>query len=421
MSYRDLFRGNMRILIISRLLWSLTGSIVWPYLSLFILALGGNPALIGLVNAVGSLGGLVLFPVGGYIADKRGRARFVSLGTIGLAASYAVLASAQNWWMVALGMFLQQSSLFYTPALSAITADSMPKGMRGLGYALTTSVPAAVGILSPYIGGYLINVYTVVPANRIGYIFSFILGLIVAAVRLKFLKETLENTDEQVSLRNMKLLFKSAFQELLRSFRWLFNELRAYSIVAALISFASTIAGPFWVVYATKIIGLTEYEWGILLLIGGAASTVMSLPIGGFIDRHGCRKAMLISNVINFASNIAFIYCKDFIQTTIVYTVLVIGNSFSFISSSALLANTVPRIMRGRISAILGQGIMTVTLRGGFSSGFLLFIFGAAGSLVGGLIYSMNPAYPWIIFPIVSAISAILCLKQIHDPGKIEE
>jgi len=411
----------MSALLGSRMLWSFTGSIVNPFLSLYVIALGGGPEIIGLVNSIGSLGGLLLFPVGGYIADKRGRAHFVSFGTIGYAISFAVLALAHDWTMVAVGLFLQQLFLFYSPALTAITADSMPKEMRGMGYALFVSIPSAIGIISPYIGGYLISLYDVVYANRIGYMISVGLGLIVAAIRMKFLKETLGATDEQVPLSNITLLFKNSFQELLSSLRYLINELGPYVLVSALIAFAVAISGPFMVVYATQIIGLTTYEWGTLLLIGGAVQTLSSIPIGSFIDKHSCRVSIVIGTIINCFSNLAFIFCKSYLQTLIVYMVLVIGHNFLFIGSSALLANTVPKSQRGRISAILGQGIITVSLRGGFSSGFLLFATSAVGSLSGGYIYALNPTYPWIIFPIVLGISAIISLKYVRDPEKVED
>lgn len=175
------------------------------------------------------------------------------------------------------------------------------------------------------------------------------------------------------------------------------------------------------VVYAKQIIGLTEYEWGTLLLIGGLIQTLVSFPIGRYIDSHGCRTMMLVANILNCASNLAFIFCRNYLQTAIVYVAFVIGHALIFISTSAFLANTIPRSMRGRTSAILGQGIMTNSLKAGFSSGFLPFAAMFIGSLIGGVVYSINPAYPYIIFPIISIISAILCIMRIRDPKKAEE
>jgi len=419
--YKNLFRGNMGALLGSRILWAFTGSIVNPYLSLYVIALGGGPEIIGLVNSIGALGGLLLFPVGGYIADKKGRARFVSFATLGYAISFAFLAFAQDWSMIAVGLFLQQLFLFYSPALTAITADSMPKEMRGMGYALFVSIPSAIGIISPYIGGYLISAYNVVFANRIGYMISVALGFVVAAIRMRFLKETLKASTDQIPLNNIAVLFKNSFKELLNSIRYLISNLGSYTFISAIIAFAVSISGPFTVVYAKQIIGLTEYQWGTLLLVGGLIQTSISFLIGRYVDAHGCRGTMVAANIINCTSNIAFIFCKDYVQTGIVYIAFVIGHALIFISSSAFLANTIPRSMRGRTSAVLGQGIMTNSLKAGFSSGFLPFTAMFIGSMIGGVIYKLNPAYPYILFTIISIISAFVCLMKIQNPKKAEE
>jgi MFS family permease len=50
--------------------------------------------VIGLVNA---LGGLFLYPVGGYIADKSGRARLVGLATFLYASSFLLFIFALSW------------------------------------------------------------------------------------------------------------------------------------------------------------------------------------------------------------------------------------------------------------------------------------------------------------------------------------
>jgi hypothetical protein len=33
----------------------------------------------------------------------------------------------------------------------------------------------------------------------------------------------------------------------------------------------------------------------------------------------------------------------------------------------------------------------------------------------------LNPTYPWIIFPVVLGISAIISLKYVRDPEKFED
>jgi hypothetical protein len=53
-------KGNVLVLTVSRVIWSVSGSIVYPYLSLYFLELGGTKPQIGLVNALAGLVGMFL-------------------------------------------------------------------------------------------------------------------------------------------------------------------------------------------------------------------------------------------------------------------------------------------------------------------------------------------------------------------------
>lgn len=63
-SLRNVMRGNVLVLTLSRVLWSVSGSIVQRYMSLYILALGGTKPIIGIINSIGSLSASVLYPFG---------------------------------------------------------------------------------------------------------------------------------------------------------------------------------------------------------------------------------------------------------------------------------------------------------------------------------------------------------------------
>ena len=52
--------GNVLILTISGALGMFSRSLVFPYAPLYILSLGGDPSEVGLVYALGPLGGLVM-------------------------------------------------------------------------------------------------------------------------------------------------------------------------------------------------------------------------------------------------------------------------------------------------------------------------------------------------------------------------
>jgi MFS family permease len=305
------------------------------------------------------------------------------------------------------------------PALNAIMADSIPAGGRGRIYALTIAVPEAVRIMTPYIGGWLIAVYTLDPAMRIGYTMSFLIGIVVAYIRLRYLKETIVNK-EGIG-RDVPKIFIEGYKNVFESLRWVFGNIRGYAVTSMLLSLVGNLVLPFWVVYATEVSKLTAYEWGIVLLVGGLTKTVVSLVVGGLVDRVGSRKCMLLGFALAIPMMSLFTYMNSFWTVIPVYMVLITASSLMWISSSVYLADSIPRTTRGRIMSGLGSGMSIGVSGGGYASGFLVFIPMAIGSKLGGFIYTYNPAYPWFLQSIFLVIGMILCYRYIKDPKKVEQ
>ncbi len=417
-SLRTLLRGNILVLTVSRVIWSVSGSIVYPYMSLYILELGGSKPQVGLVNAVAGIAGMFLYPVGGYIADKSGRAKLVGISTFLYASSFLLFIFAPSWQWLAVGMAYQQLVLFYMPALNAIMADSIPVGARGRILSITMVIPEAVRIFIPYIGGWLIAVYALQSAMRIGYALSFVLAVVVAYIRLRYLKETIE--DGSGIGRDVVSIFRESYRDILGSIRWVLKNLRGYVLVTIFLTFINAIVQPFWIVYGKEVIGLSEYAWGSILLIAGLTKTLFSVGVGNLVDRWGPKKCMLIGFGVAIPALGAFILSSSFAQTAAVYVVLVLSNAFIWISTNVLLADTIPRSTRGRVMATLGQGIGVGVGGGGYARGFLLFIPATLGSILGGYIYEFNPSLPWLTQATILALSMILTLLLVKEPEEAE-
>jgi len=411
-------KGNVLVLTVSRVLWSMSDSLAWPYLSLYILFLGGTAEIVGFVYAIGTMAACVLYPIGGYIADKAGRARLVSMATLLYITSFAVFAFANSWEWLAFAYAYQQVVLFYMPALNAIMADSIPVGARGRIYAVTVSIPNAVRVITPYLGGYLIAVYTLQPAMRLSYTLSFCIGLVVAFIRLRYLKETITN-GERIGRKVPKILIEG-YKNVFTSLKWVISNMPGYIGMAVLLSFIGSLVIPFWIVYAQNIIGISAYMWGVILLIGGLVNTLSSLVVGNLIDRIGIRKCMIMAFLLSIPPMFLFTLARDFYQVAAIWIVLMIASSFLWISSSVYLADVIPRGMRGRVMAGVGQGVSFGITGVGYSSGFLLFIPMTIGSVISGYIYNYNSVYPWYIQSVFLTVGLIICLFFIKNPEKPE-
>lgn len=412
-------RGNVLVLTVSSILWSVSDSIVMAYFSLYILSLGGSPPIVGIINSVGSLAASVLYPIGGYIADKAGRAKLVGLSTLLYTSSFVVFAISPSWEWLAIAFAYQQIVLFYMPAINAIMADSIPIGARGKVYALTVGVPEAVRIVTPYFGGYLIAVLTLQPAMRLGYTLAFGIGMVVAFMRLRYLRETI-SSKEGVG-RNVFKIFRESYVDVFGSMRWVFANLRGYAVIIILIALMGNFVMPFWIVFANEVVGLTPYDWGVILLMAGAVRTVMSFVIGSLVDRIGPKRCLIIGIAISVPSMALFVTASSFAQVAAIYLTLVVASAFAWIASSVYLADVIPRQMRGRVMAAVGQGVGLGVSGGGYASGFLVFIPMSIGSLASGFVYSLNPAYPWLIMSGALALALAVSVLLIKEPEKVQE
>lgn len=417
-------QGNALFLTVSAVLMRLALSLGWPYFSLYISALGGSPPIIGLVYSVGVLAGFPTFPLGGYIADHGGRVKLVGVMTFIESFMFLFFIFAKNWTMMIIGLFLWQFISIHYPVISAIMADSLPPGQRGIGFATTMALPSIAGFIAPFISGYLIDFYGgghegVRIAMPICWTASLIFGLIGATIRLKFLKETLKKSNSKISMKNVPLLLKESYKSILESLRWMPKSLLAVATISIVTTFFVSLASPFWIIYATKIIGLNPTSWGALILLLGLVRICISIPIGHLVDRYGARRLIIVALFLTIFPIFLFTFCNTFTEVLAVLLILTFANAILFPAFSTLKANLIPRERRGRILSILGHGI-SISWSGGWTTGIILFIPLAVGMLTGGYIYEYNPQFPWFILTLAVIICLFLTIRFIREPEKPE-
>ncbi|MCK4437536.1 MFS transporter, partial [Candidatus Bathyarchaeota archaeon] len=87
---KSLIPRNVLVLTMSRTIWSMSDTNIDNFISSDMLALGATVPAIGLMNALGSFGAMLLYPIGGYIADKSGRVKLVAYSTLLYVSSFVV-------------------------------------------------------------------------------------------------------------------------------------------------------------------------------------------------------------------------------------------------------------------------------------------------------------------------------------------
>lgn len=417
-SMREVLRGNVLVLMLGTVIRQLSLFITFPYFSLYIRALGGSNVVIGQVNALRPLAAMFIYPIAGALADSYGRVKIiVAMGYLN-AALYLLYMLAPDWRFLAAATLLNGLLVFSFPASSALLADSLPSELRGRGFAAITAIPGFVGILSPFIGGYLITVYGVERAMRLLYAVTVVATALIATMNLKFLRETLTRPDG--AHQGLTSVIRGSYSGLWETLRWMPRSLRVYGLVLVLGLFFNSLTGPYWVVYGTDLIGMSGFEWGSLLLVANLVQVFLSLPAGALIDRYDKRKTLALALVLSTLPVLAFPFCGTFLGTLLVFVPLAVANAFMLPAAGALMADMVPPERRGRTMAALGRGMISVNYRGGGGGGpgmgFILTFPTVIGFLIGGYVYNTGPSIPWLLLGGALALSALLSVLFIETP-----
>jgi MFS family permease len=314
--------------------------------------------------------------------------------------------------------------MIHFPALGAIMADSLPPHRRGIGFALSMAIPGAISILSPYIGGYLVDRFGVITAMRWLFASTLVLRLFSSIVRFKFLDETVDSSTSNISIGNIPMMMKESYRNAIEGLKWMPRNLWFLAIIMMLTSVANAIVGPFWVLYGIEVIGISVTQWGLIGLIAALTSSLIGVPAGFVVDKVSKKSVIIAGLACTIIPVYFFIYSKSFWEVLSLTVVISIANAFLLPACQTMVAESVPKEWRGRIMSAIGRGIIMVTSPGvgggggGPGMGFVLTIPIILGSLVGGYIYSVNPSYAWFLLTgalVLSTAISIFFLKDIQN------
>lgn len=397
-------RGNFAVLLMSWLVWNFTMRIANPYLSLYILALGGTSTIIGVITASSAFAEALIWIPGGYIADRWGRKRIVAIMTFIIACMYLFYIFAIDWVWVLIGSVFSSFSLIYQPALRAMVADSIPPEKRGSGYILTTLVPGIPAIFAPYLGGLLISHYGLDGGVRIAFFLVFVGGVLVAAIRGLFLTETLKGREEFAAKSLREILFETV-RKFFDALRWSPTSLKGILVCASIMAISMSAAGSFYIVYAS-FRSITPEEWGLLLTISAAFTAFAGISMGRLIDRYGRRAVLLPLFLILSAALCGFAFFNIFSALLLMYTVISVAETAGRAALNAFEADLTPKWKRGRVLG--GIDVVSALVR-------------VPASIVAGVGYDqISPVFPFLMVSLLYLVGAFVLLLFVKEHEKRE-
>lgn len=173
---------------------------------------------------------------------------------------------------------------------------------------------------------------------------------------------------------------------------------------------------PNMVPYATQVLGFSESQYSLLLLVGGAVAVIPMVFVGHISDRIGSKGFLVAGFFLAAAALFALISYGN--RANILIFVGAVGLSYAFIQPAwnALLAGAIPPQQRGVLMGLFmsveGLGFAVGPLLGG-----LLVTF----SKRYGLTESMGTAVPFYVSSVLLVIMAFVYLVYPFQRYRLEE
>ncbi|MFA5868571.1 MAG: MFS transporter [Candidatus Bathyarchaeia archaeon] len=396
--------GNFAIMIASWLVLDFASELPFTYYPLYIEALGGTAATIGLIGAVEAIArGIVQIP-GGYLADKYGRKWLIASMTFVAAFARLFYIFAPTWEWILVGAFLVGITNIYGPALMAIVADSVPKEKRGMAFSLINLIASVSTTPAPLLAGVLYARMGLIPSMRLGYAIALMGFLVAALLRLR-LKETVEkpakfNIGEAVATVPFSLRESFGVWRLLPRAAFVFFVSNLFS------SFAIGLFQPVVTLYTVNDLGIDPVAFSYIMTAMFVTMIIVAIPSGKLIDKIGRKKPLIIAGVASIVW-VPLLVWGDFwrliLAMTLAGLLIVLFNS----AGNTLFADLVPREHRGKANGALG---------------FWSMLAMSGGQIAGGWLYdNVNHQLPFWGEAIMMVPSILLIVFFIREPEKVED
>jgi len=378
-------RRNLFILAFSLLVVMLGFGMVIPVFPFLIDELGASGSALGLLVATAALTEFLFGPIWGSISDRVGRKPILMIGMFGYALAMFLFGIANEIWMLiafrALSGVLSSATITTT---MAYIGDSTSEKARGGGMGLLGAVAGAGTVIGPGIGGLLAGGSLTTP-----FFVSSALALVSVVLVAILLPESLPREARGTQEQKIKLI---RFDELWRA---LTGPIGMLLLIAFLATFGTSNFEAIFGLYMLNKLdyGPEQVGW-ILTLVGAIALIGRGLLTGVVTGRWGEPTVIKASLLVGSVGFILLLLANTFaavLVTTGIYT-----------CSITFLRPSIHSLTSKRTS--VGQGASM-----GLSNSFVS-LGRVLGPLYAGIVFDINPNYPYISGALILFVVFIMSL-----------
>jgi MFS family permease len=267
---------------------------VFPYLSIYIIALGATATQLGLVNSLGMLVAGLAGPFIGWLIDRHGPRSFYLAGIALLAVAYLTYALAQSWGITILAMtayWLGYSISGHSCA--TICGNCLANRDRATGMTICeTAAAGLLGIVGPILGTVIVMSSGDVDADAIRPLFVVAFAITVGT----FLFILAQLSGQRWGMRGTGRAVFRDLGEVLSEGRYL----KRWLVIAAIGQLPVGMVFAFSSVYAHEVKGADAVVLGGMATAAAVGSIALAVPLGRIADRVG-RKRVLYATIPLFS------------------------------------------------------------------------------------------------------------------------
>jgi MFS family permease len=275
------------------------------FLPLYLLALGGTPVIVGLLNGLDNLLSALYSLPGGYLSDRYGTKRALLIFNLLAMAGFLIVIAVPLWQAVIIGSFFFLSwTAISLPASMSLVAQALPGSQRTMGVAMHSLVRRLPMALGPLLGGLFIDAW----GERTGVRLAFVAALGMAGVAI-VMQQVLIPDDRATRAADNPLP-----RHPLKVLRAMNPALKNLLLSDILIRFCEQIPYAFVVVWCYQTIAhpVSAFQFGILTAVEMAIAAALYIPVAYFADRSGKKPFVLLTFVFFTLFPLVLLFCQSF-------------------------------------------------------------------------------------------------------------
>ncbi|MFB3845125.1 MAG: MFS transporter [Candidatus Cloacimonadaceae bacterium] len=277
------------------------------FLPIYLIALGGTPIIIGILNGMDNLLSALYSYPGGWLAEKLGYKKALLIFNLMAIFGYLIVIIFPVWYAVLIGaIFFLSWTAISLPATMDLVSATLPPNKHAMGISMMSITKRIPMTLGPLLGGFFIMKFGTVQGVRYAFVAAILFAIIALFVQQKLIEDKPQKQNEETDGKKRKL----------------FNaNLRNLLVSDILVRFCEQIPYAFVVVWVMQNNKLSSMQFGVLTAIEMVTAMLIYIPVAYLADK-GTRKPYIAITFFNFTV-FPFIlsFCHSFAMFAIAFII----------------------------------------------------------------------------------------------------